>query len=418
MAGMTQPSKTQARWHRPPPHTEQVFDYFVSGFSWRVPSRMMINRHYEDLPSHLVWSIYPPLRWVHAGPGLLEDFLKLEHASDDAILAYASRWGPLWICDHHRLPSRHSDECETVNLSDWEYDPKEFDHIPLPTFRDEDDDDDREPLLDEDGNEVEAPHPLEGTWCEEAVYHWRALSRQFRATIRLARRLHSAQLGHQSDWDALPFLGDLLVDVLRPVPRNDPYYDERDYVGESELQAFARSHGLPGLFEEVEEDAVSDRPLSNDPEVMHAWWFARPRDRYEMLTEALGRERMTRSIEFQRQVLSEVLNYWLVGGQVRPRLDWSSDRPGVQLGGDGLFGALTVQLLFDCARTDGLAVCTSCGTPFLPAVRRPRRDHNPYCSDCGAKAAARDAAARYRQTEKYRATYGKWLGERRGSAGA
>jgi len=31
---------------------------------------------------------------------------------------------------------------------------------------------------------------------------------------------------------------------------------------------------------------------------------------------------------------------------------------------------------------------TSCGTPFLPG---PRRDRNIYCSDCGIKAASRDA---------------------------
>jgi len=98
---------------------------------------------------------------------------------------------------------------------------------------------------------------------------------------------------------------------------------------------------------------------------------------------------------------------------VRPRLDWSTPKPAVQLGGYGLIGALAVQLLFDCSRTDGLAVCTSCGTPFLPGPRRPRRDRNIYCSDCGIKAATRDAAARYRQTKKYRETYQKWSEERR-----
>jgi len=112
-----------------------------------------------------------------------------------------------------------------------------------------------------------------------------------------------------------------------------------------------------------------------------------------------------------------VLNHWLERAGVRPRLDWSQDKPQVQLGGGGLLGALVVQLLFDCSRTDGLAVCTSCGTPFLPALRRPRRDHNPYCSDCGLKAAARDAAARYRQTERYKATYRAWL-EKRSNAKA
>jgi DNA-directed RNA polymerase subunit RPC12/RpoP len=78
-----------------------------------------------------------------------------------------------------------------------------------------------------------------------------------------------------------------------------------------------------------------------------------------------------------------------------------------------LIGAVAVQLLFDCSRTDGLAVCTSCGTPFLPGPRRPRRDRNIYCSDCGIKAASRDAAARYRQTKKYRETYQRWFEERR-----
>jgi len=41
-----------------------------------------------------------------------------------------------------------------------------------------------------------------------------------------------------------------------------------------------------------------------------------------------------------------------------------------------------------------------------------RRDRNIYCSDCGIKAATRDAAARYRQTKKYRETYKKWAEER------
>jgi hypothetical protein len=131
---------------------------------------------------------------------------------------------------------------------------------------------------------------------------------------------------------------------------------------------------------------------------------------------ALGRSRMANSVELQRQLLGEVLNHWLELAGVRPRLDWSSPKPAVQLGGRGLIGALAVQLLLDCSRTDGLAVCTSCGTPFLPGPRRPRRDRNTYCSDCGIKAASRDAATRYRQTKKYRATYDTWLQKRRGSS--
>jgi hypothetical protein len=137
-----------------------------------------------------------------------------------------------------------------------------------------------------------------------------------------------------------------------------------------------------------------------------------------MLVEALGRHRLRSSLEFQREILVEVINYWLRAATVRPSLTWSGDKPSLQLGGEGLYGALVVQLLFDCSRTDGLTVCTGCGTPFLPAGRRPRRDRNPYCSACGVKAAARDAAARYRQSDKYRETYRKWLERRRGASGS
>ncbi len=61
-----------------------------------------------------------------------------------------------------------------------------------------------------------------------------------------------------------------------------------------------------------------------------------------------------------------------------------------------------------------VALCASCGTPFLPTGRRPRKDLNAYCSEWGLKAALRDAAARYRQTQKYRATNVKWRGQRTG----
>jgi hypothetical protein len=60
-----------------------------------------------------------------------------------------------------------------------------------------------------------------------------------------------------------------------------------------------------------------------------------------------------------------------------------------------------VQLPFDACRTDG-----SGGLHVVrDAVLRRLADHDGiethYCSDCGRKAAMRDAAARYRRTDKY-----------------
>ncbi len=86
----------------------------------------------------------------------------------------------------------------------------------------------------------------------------------------------------------------------------------------------------------------------------------------------------------------------------------------MQLGGDGLIGALAVQLFFACSQTGGPALCALCGTPFLPTGRRRRKDLNAYCWECGLKAALRDATARYRQTQKSRATNVKWRVQRSG----
>jgi len=49
----------------------------------------------------------PKVRYRHPKPGMLADFLRLEDARDDKILAYARRWGVLGICDHG-LPCSHN----------------------------------------------------------------------------------------------------------------------------------------------------------------------------------------------------------------------------------------------------------------------------------------------------------------------
>jgi predicted RNA-binding Zn-ribbon protein involved in translation (DUF1610 family) len=108
------------------------------------------------------------------------------------------------------------------------------------------------------------------------------------------------------------------------------------------------------------------------------------------------------TVENQHQSLWNAMDGWVLRGGVRPFFEWGpGTKPSIRLGGWSLYGAIAVQLLFDVSRTDGMVICTSCGTPFLPATRRPRWDQNAYCLDCGKKAAARDAAARYRRSEKY-----------------
>jgi hypothetical protein len=189
----------------------------------------------------------------------------------------------------------------------------------------------------------------ESGWFSESLAHWRTLARGARATVRIARRLHAGAPGDRADWEQLPGLSRsaeraLLDAILAP-----------------------EQYGIDG------DDEQREWPPGRDDVL---YWERRRR--------------------------AAVVKDWLWLGSVEPILEWEGSRPQLHLGGRGLLGGLAVQILFDTSRTDGLAVCVSCGTPFLPASRRPRWDRNAYCSDCGLRAATRDAAARYRRTEKYR----------------
>jgi len=83
-------------------------------------------------------------------------------------------------------------------------------------------------------------------------------------------------------------------------------------------------------------------------------------------------ERGGAKVDIHERLLSMVLDKWVDRGGARPSVFRQNGRRSIRLGGYGLLGALAVQLVFDMCRTDGLAVCSSCGTPYLPPKRRPR----------------------------------------------
>jgi hypothetical protein len=70
----------------------------------------------------------------------------------------------------------------------------------------------------------------------------------------------------------------------------------------------------------------------------------------------------------------------------------------IKLMGSGLYAALATELMFAVCRTDGLAICSACGSPFIP-VRRPRAKQRAYCELCRkrSKAPVRDAMRAYRK---------------------
>lgn len=97
-----------------------------------------------------------------------------------------------------------------------------------------------------------------------------------------------------------------------------------------------------------------------------------------------------------RFMLSQGLDWWLYLAGCRPGLALGSSQP-IALEGDGLFGAIGLQLAFAASRSRGLALCAACGTAFSP--RRLQAGRAAYCRSCGPKAARREASRRYRERQ-------------------
>jgi len=100
------------------------------------------------------------------------------------------------------------------------------------------------------------------------------------------------------------------------------------------------------------------------------------------------------TIDEQRRLVSRAVQEWLELGDVAVIFRWTG-AASIEFGSYCLFGALALQLALAVARSQGLAVCMSCGRAY-PPLRQPAPGRNNYCdlSDCGSRAAKRDWARR------------------------
>jgi hypothetical protein len=99
-----------------------------------------------------------------------------------------------------------------------------------------------------------------------------------------------------------------------------------------------------------------------------------------------------------RHLLADLINEWLLLGDVRPRLLWE-EGAGITFDA-GTFGAMAVQLMQAVSRTNGLAICSSCGLPYMRTGRKAPQGRRNYCPDCGLGAAMRDAQRAHRQRKR------------------
>jgi hypothetical protein len=95
------------------------------------------------------------------------------------------------------------------------------------------------------------------------------------------------------------------------------------------------------------------------------------------------------SVDVEKWTVAEVVNEWLILGNVRPRVEWpmrpdryKRERPYVKLGGSHLFGALAVQLALAVGQTEGMAICTHCRNQYIPSCRSAKARQRNFCPDC------------------------------------
>ena len=94
-----------------------------------------------------------------------------------------------------------------------------------------------------------------------------------------------------------------------------------------------------------------------------------------------------------RFFLSALINEWLAWAKAQPTIEWIAEQPRISLS-PTLPALLATGLMMAVTRTEGLAVCSACGDPYLRVGRQIKRGQQNYCPECRLKAGWRSAARR------------------------
>jgi len=326
-------------WQRAGLATEDGdLDRPVGASRWWIPPNVALDG------DRLVWAVGPGT-WAHPDRGLLTGFVQLAAARPERIRDFARRYGVLDVC-RHGLPDNHP-------------------HTPR--------------------QEVAAPArgycaPLRG-W--EPLEVWRHYARQFAALLSIAARLHQGRAGLAADWRTVFEWGWLSAEQDAH-ERDASEHPASPFIGVGDTVDSAVGYGqfpyTPASLSRVliDEDAGGsvciDPPVTVDP-----WW--------------------NRGDALERAAIVEAVRCWASRGRRSARLTLRWDEgssPKVELHSGNLFDALATQLMLAVGRSSGLAHCSGCGALYFPA-RQPRVGGRNYCTDCGRRAAMRDASRDHRR---------------------
>ncbi len=97
------------------------------------------------------------------------------------------------------------------------------------------------------------------------------------------------------------------------------------------------------------------------------------------------------NLALMEAILASVVDQLLAVSSVVVGFTWGTGPPQVAFRTSTLAGGLALQLALSAASADGFAICSSCGSSFIPP-RQPTEGRRRYCSACRAiRVPARDA---------------------------
>jgi hypothetical protein len=202
----------------------------------------------------------------------------------------------------------------------------------------------------------------------ENISVWRMYSRMARAILSISANLHQGIPGKNADWSTIFSFEIREQDDWFEVVLDKFSHQFLSAVSDSALDAIRRS-----ISEENKRREQGTENIISSPK-----------------NELAG------LVNLQKLLLGWLIDALLVGSGIRLAFNWKLAEPKIELSSsNSLLGALACQMAFAVLRSDAIAICSACGTPYTPN-RRPAASRRNYCLSCGKKAANRDHARQKR----------------------
>jgi hypothetical protein len=299
--------------------------------NWNVPTEVSLNET-ADL---LCWSSTRTQQGVRPKRGLLREFLKVHERDNRAILRFAEKWGPLWLCEQHQLPRMH----RLVDFGEF-----------------------ADALARNESPAICRVRQLGDGWYGEPLEAWRRLSGQAFLIIAAGSLARRGELPFETHEQ-------LLADILG-LPKDTP-------------PEMIRVQFQQRLLDTALKWASPSRQW-----IRAAWELGLMQDLPERLTEpmvgrvrdAIGTKGQFDKTLQQPDALSEKINQWITdGGGLQLKAVWHDDRAEWQQEVRSLYAAIGVGLWNVIGDTTVNPKCEHCHRIFIPRTNTQRYCHRDEC---------------------------------------